>query len=80
MFGLGWMELLIIGGVIMLFAGPVGAKKLFGSLRQLQRTKDELTGARGLDKLSKIDELLGGDGEEQASDDEGGAEPRREVS
>lgn len=55
------MELLIIGGVIMLFAGPVGAKKLLQSMQQLQKTKSDLMGGSPLERLQKVDELLGGE-------------------
>ena len=61
MFGLGWMELLIIGGVIMLFAGPVGAKKLFQTMQDLNKTKNDLMGGTPLERLQKVDELLGGE-------------------
>lgn len=73
MFGLGWMELLIIGGVIMLFAGPVGARKLLQSVQQLQKTKNDLMGGTPLERLQKVDEMLAG---KDAAEDESGANER----
>ncbi len=64
MFGLGWIELLVIAGVIMLFAGPAGVRKVVRTVQSLKQTKDELTGGSALDKLQKVDELLGGERDE----------------
>ena len=77
MFGLGWMELLIIGGVIMLFAGPVGARKLLQSVQQLQKTKNDLMGGTPLERLQKVDEMLGG---KPASDEEPGDDSEPESA
>ncbi len=71
MFGLGWMELLIIGGALMLIAGPAAAPKLLAGFDAIRR-------ARGLDKLSKANAALealsgaeehGADGDEPSEDD-----------
>jgi Sec-independent protein translocase protein TatA len=66
MFGLGWLELLIVGGAVMLLAGPVALRRLVAAGRELQKTKDELTGPRALERLL-------GDGD----DDEGARERER---
>ena len=58
MFGMGWMELLIIGGVISLIFGPAALGKIFRTFQQVEKTKSELTGASGLAKLGKLDEAL----------------------
>lgn len=63
MFGLGWMELLIIGGAIMLFAGPAALKRIVGAARDLEQTKRDLTGP------GAIERLLGEGEEEEARDD-----------
>jgi Sec-independent protein translocase protein TatA len=59
MLGLGWMELLVIGGALMLIAGPAAAPKLLRGLQSLR-------GARGLDKLTKVNEALEALGGERA--------------
>lgn len=51
MFGLGWVELLIIGGVISLIAGPAMLKRLVGSARALDQTRRDLTGPGALERL-----------------------------
>ena len=58
MFGLGWMELLIIVGAIMLIAGPVAGPKLIKSLRSLLEARSGLSGATGLTKLLEIDKTI----------------------
>lgn len=64
MFGLGWLELLIIGGAIMLLAGPVALKRLVGSVRALEQTKRDLTAP------GAVDRLLGEDTEEERRDED----------
>jgi len=61
MFGLGWTELLLIGGVIMLIAGPAAAPKLLASFESVRR-------ARGLDKISKMNAALDSLSEEDDSE------------
>ena len=51
MFGLGWLEFLIIGGAIALIAGPVALRRVLSAGRELQKTKDELTGPGALARL-----------------------------
>ena len=55
MFGLGWVELAIIGGVIMLLGGPVVVRRLLGTARQLQQAKNDLTGPGALERLLDTD-------------------------
>ncbi|MEC7519369.1 MAG: twin-arginine translocase TatA/TatE family subunit [Myxococcota bacterium] len=62
MFGLGWMEMLIIGGAIMLLAGPVVGKRLLASAKALDQTRRDLTGP------GAIDRLLGDEDEEEPRD------------
>lgn len=62
MFGLGWMELLIIAGVISLFAGPAALRQVVKVARDVQKTKNELTGPKALERLI-------GDDEDEASED-----------
>jgi hypothetical protein len=61
------MELLIIGGALMLIVGPAAAPKL---LKGFQSMKS----ARGLDKLTKaneaLDALTGGGDESSASEED----------
>lgn len=69
MFGLGWLELLIIGGAIMLLAGPVALKRLVGSARALEQTKRDLSGPGALDRFL-------GEGEEEDGERRGDTEDR----
>ena len=70
MFGLGWVELLIIGGVISLIAGPVALRRVVRSARDLEQTKRDLTGPGALRRL------LGDDPDE--ADEPGGPAERGE--
>ena len=56
MFGLGWMELIIIAGAISLLAGPVALRRIVQSARELEKTKRDLTGPGALDRLLGEDE------------------------
>ncbi|MCB9593999.1 MAG: twin-arginine translocase TatA/TatE family subunit [Sandaracinaceae bacterium] len=56
MFGLGWMEMLIIGGAISLIAGPVMLRRLVKGAQELHQMKSDLTGPRMLERLMKDDE------------------------
>jgi len=69
-FGLGWVELLIIGGAIMLIAGPTVGKRLLASARALDQTRRDLSGPGALDRLLAADDDpdLDEDGEEEARD------------
>lgn len=65
MFGLGWVEMLIIGGAIMLIAGPAVGKRLLASAKALDQTRRDLTGPGALDRLLAGDEEREGDEEPQ---------------
>ena len=54
MFGLGWIELLVIAGVVSLLAGPVAMRKLVKTARDVHQLKTNPQGA--LDKLMGEDE------------------------
>jgi len=69
MFGLGWVELLIIGAVVTFLAGPAALRHVVASGRALQKTKDDLTGPRALDRLLLEDD-------EEPGEEERGPEPR----
>ena len=57
MFGLGWIELLIIGGAISLLAGPVMLRKIMKGAQDLQKMKSDLTpGPRMLQRLMTDDD------------------------
>lgn len=56
MFGLGWLELLVILGVVMLAAGPAGVKKLVGTARSAQRARSQLSPRAALRRLVEEDE------------------------
>ena len=75
MFGLGWMEMLIIGAVVMFIAGPTAGPKLFKAVRTMYTAKRDITSGSGLDKLMGVNRaigtLTGVDEEEDAPDDEG---------
>ena len=63
MFGLGWIEMLVIGAVISLIAGPAVLRKLLGHARALDQAKRDFPGPGALDRL------LGGAPEDAGSDD-----------
>jgi len=50
-FGLGWLELLVIGGGIMLVAGPAGVRKVVETVQSAQKMKSDLTGPGALKRL-----------------------------
>jgi len=63
-FGLGWIELLVIAGVVSLLAGPVAMRKLVKTARDVHQLKSNPQGA--LDKLIGEDEE---DAERRGSED-----------
>lgn len=52
-FGLGWIEIAVIGAVISFIAGPAFLRRVVGQARQLQELKDGLTGPAMLERLMK---------------------------
>jgi len=50
-FGLGWLELLVIGGGIMLVAGPAGVRKVAQTVQSAHKMKSDLTGPGALKRL-----------------------------
>ncbi len=50
-FGLGWMELLIILGVISLFFGPAVLRRVVRTAQDVQKAKSDLTGPGALGRL-----------------------------
>ncbi|MEM9191674.1 MAG: hypothetical protein AAGF12_21050 [Myxococcota bacterium] len=77
MFGLGPIELLIIGAIVLAIAGPAAAPKLLKTFKSVQNAKKELTGAAGLEKLvtgeldGVRDAIMGKDGEASPSSESG---------
>ena len=65
MFGLGWIEILIIAGVISLIAGPVALRKIVKAAQDVNRVKSDLTGPRVFERL------LGDDEDEPPREDQG---------
>lgn len=55
-FGLGWMELLIIAGVISLFFGPAVLRRVVRTAQEVQKAKSDLTGPGALGRLLGEDE------------------------
>ena len=51
MFGLGWIEILIIAGLISLLAGPAALKKVMGAARQVNSVKNDFTGPRAIQRM-----------------------------
>ncbi|MFK7989933.1 MAG: hypothetical protein AB8I08_28190 [Sandaracinaceae bacterium] len=51
MFGLGWIEIAVIGAVISFIAGPTVLRRVVGQARQLHQLKNGLTGPAMLDRL-----------------------------
>jgi len=56
-FGLGWIELLVIGGVVSLLAGPVMMRKLVKAARDVHQLKTN--------PQSALDKLMGDEDEER---------------
>ncbi len=70
MFGLGWIEIAVIGAVISFIAGPAVLRRLVGQAQQLNELKNGLTGPAMLNRLmgeEDADEVGGADDDEPPS-------------
>ncbi|MGE0784382.1 MAG: twin-arginine translocase TatA/TatE family subunit [Sandaracinaceae bacterium] len=69
MFGLGWLEILIIGGAIMLIAGPAALTKLMRTAQEIQKTKSDLMSGN-LEKVGEVlDKMSGGEERDRLGED-----------
>lgn len=50
-FGLGWIELLVIAAAVSLLAGPVALRRLVATARSVEKVKSDLTGPNALRRL-----------------------------
>ena len=75
MFGLGGMEMLIIGAAIMWIAGPIAGPKLLQAVRSSYEAKSGITGASGLGRLVEIDEAIESLADRADPDDEPADDP-----